>query len=309
MNKYTRFGILCLACIAFAGCFSADKKHAEEPSTVPVPATKPSGGKPPSHMPSCDIPEGEPDARNAKLTVAFISHTYYVNRHSDIQKILIDDINAAKPKYLFALGDVVLLNTDELWQATLQFFSQFNAPVYYAPGNNDIFNFLYVEGLGSDKQYPQWRQEYIDRVGYAHKMVADPKADFLLINSNDPFFKIQPFLDSSLQAANPNTPTVLLTHHRIWLERYQNNWVHWYFKSATQKQFQPYIPRFSQIVVGDLWGKMEHLDITGTPTTMVGMGNNDKPVFWVLATLEADGEFHFEQKTIPLAHDHPYYRK
>ncbi len=276
-----------LACL-LASCKSDTPPLSRTETPAPAPAAKP-----------LDL---DPD----ELRVAFISHTYYVNRYADLKQMVIDDINQYQPKYVFALGDVVLLNRDNLWQETLSFFSKMNAPVYFGAGNHDIFNFDIVEGLSTDRHYPQWRQQYVDRIGYAHKWVQDPKADFIIINSNDPFFKIQPFLDDALSKANPESPTLLLTHHQIWLERRQNNWVHWYWKSASKEDFSSYIPKFDQIVVGDVWGKLEHRSINGTPTTMVGMGNNDKPAFWVLATLKDNGQFSFEQKTIELPATHPY---
>ena len=240
------------------------------------------------------------------LRVAFISHTYYVNRHPDMQKMIVDEINAANVKYVFSLGDIVLLNYDDLWENTLEFFSRFQSKVYFSPGNHDIFNFDVVEGLATDRHYPEWRQQYIDRIGYAHTMVIDDQADFVLVNSNDPFFKVKPFLDESLEKADPETPTLLLTHHRIWLERHQNNWVNWYWKSAKKEEFLPYISRFDQLVIGDLWGKLEHKKIEDTPVAMIGMGNNDKPAFWVLAELQKDGTFKYEEKVISLPAGHPY---
>jgi|GEM_PF-1315431 len=240
------------------------------------------------------------------LRVAYISHTYYINRHSDLQQMFIDEINAAKPKYVFALGDIVLMNKDHEWKATLEFFSKFDAPVYYSPGNHDLHNFDIVEGLMTDRHYPEWRQQYIDRIGYANTLVQDEQADFVLMNSNDPFRITGPFLEKSLEKANPETPTILLTHQRIWLERYRNNWVHWYFKSSRKEQMLPLIPKFDELVIGDLWGKMERKTVEQTPATMIGMGNNDKPAFWVLAELQENGSFSYEQKTLDLPEGHPY---
>ncbi|PCK07842.1 MAG: hypothetical protein COA42_12170 [Alteromonadaceae bacterium] len=251
---------------------------------------------------------GESGEAKENLTVAFISHTYYVNRHKDVQQMFIDDINKAKPKYIFAMGDIVLLNRDNEWAGTLEFFSKFDAQVYYVPGNHDIFNFDIVEGLATDRHYPEWRQQYVDRIGYAHKMIRDDQADFVLINSNDPASKITPFLDESLSKANPKTPTLLLSHHRIWLERYQENWVQWYWKSAKKEELLPYISKFDQVVIGDLWGKYEMKSIENTPTAMIGMGNNDKPAFWVYAELKGS-EFAFEQRTITLPEGHPFIHK
>lgn len=255
----------------------------------------------------CSANEANLPIDDGSYKVAFISHTYYVNRHKDVQQMFIDEINAANPKYIFALGDIVLWNRDEEWKKTLDFFSKFNAKVYYSPGNHDIFDFTIVEGLATDRHYPKWRKNYVEQIGYAQTMVSDDSADFVLINSNDPFFKSQPFLDESLKKANANTPTLLLTHQRIWLDRFEAVWVHWYFKSTKKEEVTPYISKFDQVVIGDLWGKLEMKNIENTPIAMIGMGNNDKPPFWVLGKLEEGKKmFTFEQKTIALPENHPY---
>lgn len=252
---------------------------------------------------SSDSSENEP------LRIAFISHIYYIYRFQDLPPMFIEDINAANPKYVFALGDVVLFNKDHDWELAFDFFSRLKAKVYYAPGNHDIYNFDILETRGSDRFYPQWRQEYINRIGYTQTMVRDPQADFILINTNDPFFVTQPFLDKSLKKADKDTPTLLLGHHRIWLDRHHTTWFNWFFKTTRKEEMLPYIPKFDQLVIGDLWGKLEHKTIEEIPTAMIGMGNTDKPAFWVYAELQKNGKFSFEQRIIDLPEDHPYHYK
>jgi 3',5'-cyclic AMP phosphodiesterase CpdA len=247
-------------------------------------------------------------AGDEPLRVAFISHTYNANRHDDILQTFVEQINAADVDYIFALGDIVFMNKDRFWNRTLDFFSGFDAPVYYSPGNHDLYRFDIVEGLATDRHYPQRRREYRERIGYLHTLVDDERADFVLINSNDPFPMVQPFLDEALERADPDTPTLLLTHHPIWLDRHGDNWVHWYWTRLRQDEIVPYIPKFDRLVIGDVYGKLGHTTVENTPVTRIGMGNNDKPAFWVLAELEENGQFVFEQKTIDLPEGHPYRR-
>ena len=239
------------------------------------------------------------------LKFVLISHTYYVNRYPDIQDRLVASINREKAAYIFALGDVALFNRNEDWDQVLEFFGRFNTTTIFTPGNHDLFRFDIVEGWGTTRFYSAWRENYRQRIGYLNKHVKDKRADLILINSVDPFIKTKPFLDHALEEADPSTPTYLLTHQRIWLERYQDHWIHWYWKGIRREEALPYIPLFDHLIIGDLWGKLEHMEIEGTPTSMIGMGNRDKPVFYVVATLQGE-QLKMEQRTISLPPDHPY---
>ena len=242
----------------------------------------------------------------SELRFALLGHTYYLLPHEDIQDRLVRSINREQPAYVFALGDVVVFNRDKDWEAAQRFFARLDAEVVYSPGNHDLFRFDIVEGWGTNRFYPEWRQRYIDRIGYVNRHVRHPKADFVLINSVDPFFLTRPFLDGALASANPETPTYLLTHQRVWLERYQDHWIHWYWKGIRREEFLPYIRQFDQMFIGDLWGGLEVLDIEGTPAAMVGMGNRDRPVFYVMAVLR-DGHLTLSQRTLSLPPEHPYH--
>ncbi|WP_075186593.1 metallophosphoesterase family protein [Teredinibacter haidensis] len=243
------------------------------------------------------------------LQVAFVSHTYHLHKHKDIQDMLVQSINQEKPKYIFSLGDVVLVNDDFRWKKAEEFFGKLDGPVYFSPGNHDLHSFYEVESQETDRHYPERRQQYIDRIGYVNKMVQDDNADFIMINSNDPFIKTQPFLDESIAKANPNTPNFLLTHHPIWIDRYRKNWIQWYWRSIKRDEIAPYLADFQRIIVGDISGSIQHHKFNETPATMIGIGNDGDPVFWVLATLQDNGEFSFEAKTIELPEHHPYKKK
>ncbi|WP_185235181.1 metallophosphoesterase family protein [Teredinibacter franksiae] len=243
------------------------------------------------------------------LRVAFLSHTYHLHTHKDIQAMLVDSINKANPKYIFSLGDVVLVNDAYRWEHAKAFHSGFMSPVYYSPGNHDLHSFYEVESLETNRHYPQRRQEYIDQIGYVNKHVQDDRADFILFNSNDPYVTTKPFLDQAIASANPDTPNFMLTHHPIWIDRFGKNWIQWYWKSIKREEVAPHLKDYKRIVVGDVSGRIQNHEFDDTPVTMVGIGNDGDPIFWVLATLQENGDFTFEEQHIQLPLNHPYLKK
>ncbi len=131
-------------------------------------------------------------------TFAVVGHTSALTEDGLRLSKFLDDVNTHMTDAVFILGDAALYDASVV--ATYR--EHLDAPVYFAPGNHDL------EGNRITRTQKN--------LGYLQTTVELPCCSFVLINSSDGAAQIRDFLDESLSAADPDTPTILMSHFRVW---------------------------------------------------------------------------------------------
>jgi hypothetical protein len=110
----------------------------------------------------------------------------------------LDAVVEEKPDLVFVLGDSAL-DDPEVVKA---FRKTFRHRVYFSPGDHEL--------------EPETRRPYLENVGYLEHTVTRPDCNFVLVNSSDPVERIVAFTTVVLDEFDPENPTILMTHHRVW---------------------------------------------------------------------------------------------
>lgn len=127
-----------------------------------------------------------------------IGHSYSVLNSTEKRGLLFDAINKEKPNYVFVLGDCEIYNK----KIYTEYISELNNQVFFSPGNHD---------LSEDRS-----DQYMANVGYLNKTIIDSTCNFILFNSSESGDHVREYMDEALNEINPNNPTIILTHHRVW---------------------------------------------------------------------------------------------
>ncbi len=107
-----------------------------------------------------------------KIVSAFPSNYYFVQL-TDTQPYLpdhwtkladlIDQLNIIQPEYVVLTGNVVEFGTETEWRSILPYFDKLQVPVYFTPGNQDIF---WVDCCSRNVYLDRWKK-YVGPLEYS----------------------------------------------------------------------------------------------------------------------------------------------
>ena len=209
-------------------------------------------------------------------------------------------INQESPDYVFLLGDMTPSSkTDAVETLHRHFLDQLDAPYYWAPGNHDL-----AQGVIN----------FIALFGRTYRLIRDANANFLTINSNDEIETIRKHLEPLFAEIKPdarNKPTILFSHHRIWLDLAPPERRRVHFPSYDWKEMRPLLAgRIGTIVAGDSNLKFESGERDGIGIFSVGIGmKRGSPLHFSVGTIEASGALEMRPVFLDLSPDHPWNRK
>ena len=240
------------------------------------------------------------------------SHTYYMIQYPGLFEKYIDVMSQEIGiDYVFFLGDLVNVNNDREWKMVLGQISKLRPDVYFSPGNHDIYKYPYIESHKTDAPFPEWKTEYISRIGYDYKIIHGDNANFVLINSLDSLGEIKSFLVKSAGELNNGKQNILMSHHLPWDDYYhKSGWKTWAHKSYRWDEIKPFLVNMNHLVAGDRCDHCRNVNkITPLADGQVGyntgIGGPGTPLFYVIAELR-DGKISLEVKTVDVPPDHPY---
>ena len=137
-------------------------------------------------------------SREPGTRFAVMGHLDPFARDASRLRAFVDAVAEEKPDLVFVLGDSALEDPE----VVKAFRTTFRHRVYFSPGNRELT--------------PEHRRRYHENVGYLEHSVTRSDCNFVLINSSDPVERIVAFVRVVLAELDPEKPTVLLTHHRVW---------------------------------------------------------------------------------------------
>ena len=295
----------------------------------------------------------EPNANNTRF--AAVGHgRQFEYAHSDLFEILAHTINDQNPDQVFLLGDFVRDSYDDEYCTLSHHFLDIlnpNPGYIYVPGNHEVNNVLddlwvptenYMR-TGEENSEPVFNRV----IGEPTKLITSATENLITLNSASTLLsgvnvngvmgvteQLQGIRDGSIISPdgtpyNPNLPTVLLTHHRVWL------W-DWPFKvdfispsyygydfmpliaSAGQDENQvplvldPIIP-VDAIINGDagsgIFRGWQWRHWAGMPTLDVGMDDKgtNSSIHFAMVTIGSDKIMRSTPIYIDLPINHPYY--
>lgn len=129
-----------------------------------------------------------------------VGHLYPLWNHPQHVEALLKRIDEEHADYVFILGDAYLQHAEKV--AILK--EKIKTPIFFSPGNHDL------EDHGATKE------DYIKNIGYLQTTVVAKDLNFILINTQESASQLQSYLRIALSRVNPEQPTVLMGHHRIW---------------------------------------------------------------------------------------------
>ena len=216
---------------------------------------------------------------------------------TDVFALLAKRINSLRPDHVFVLGDLVNVPTEPQRQTVQrEFFDRLDAPYFVAPGNHDL-----IAGL----------EVYDDWIGYRYRLVSDPNANFLLLDSNDDLVALQREVETLIDLAEPAKPIILLGHHRIWKRHLRVISGQHIREHHTRALWRSVKNRVDFVFAGDAIRRFG-VEVRGkTRLYSVGIFFSGRclPVYFALGVLDADGRMQVRPVYLDLPTEHPWHTR
>ena len=271
-------------------------------------------------------------APNASTRIATLGHARTLEYvHFDISELLAHTINAQQPDQVFVLGDMVLDSVDAEYATIKHHFLDVLDPAtsyVFVPGNHEVNNALdwstnqpgnfskdiFLRNIPALPPVITTATANLISIDSASSTIADLTAQLIAIRDGGIF--------------NPNLPTILFTHHKVWLKEwaFTEPFINPYFSSydfmplisneGYNAQGTPISPNaiisVDAIVAGDssiesVSSRQAHWGNIQTAEVGMNLKGNDTPLHFTMISIGEDHILRSHPIYLDLPVDHLYY--
>lgn len=257
-------------------------------------------------------PEWNTMGNDTIVHVAF-GHVNGLLWHDDVMKILIEEVNAIKPDYVWVLGDIVYDCAEDEWQKVMPEYEKLTGKRYHAAGNHDI-NYHYERYEGIMENRWEAEERYLKHIGYRYLSIEDEQATYTILNMNDSLPRIKQYLSVMTPKLNTNKTNFLMTHQSIWMNDVKDTAdpAKWTNKYYPPDSILPYLHDFDVLVHGDWANEHMHGDFRHEDKVfkVVSTGNlNPGSPLNITVIRFFQGSLTIEHRALPIPDDSGWFEK